>query len=80
MDVDGTESNMNGDEWWKIHYATADEKPVRISRVSLEDVLVAATTESKTTIVVYASEKAMAEPTMPLPDALEVGSSFVLLD
>jgi hypothetical protein len=74
MDLDGTEPNMNSDQWWKIQYAAADEKPVRISKVSLEDVFVAATTESKTTVVVYASEKAMTEPTMPLPDALEVGS------
>ena len=71
MDIDGTEPIMNGDEWWKIQYAAADEKPVRISRVSLEDVLVA-TAESKATILVYANEKAMAEPSMPLPDVLEV--------
>lgn len=73
MDLDGTEPNMNGDQWWKIQYVAADEKPVRISKVSREDALVAATTESKTTVVVYANEKALAEPPMPLPDALEVG-------
>ncbi len=43
-----------------------------MQKVTLEDVLAAAMTESKTTVVVYASERAMAEPVGPLPDSLEV--------
>jgi hypothetical protein len=45
-----------------------------MQKVTLEDVLTAAMTESKTSVVIYASERAMAEPVGPLPDTLEVSS------
>jgi hypothetical protein len=45
-----------------------------MQKVKIEDVLTAAMTESKTSIVIYASERAMAEPVRPLPDTLEVSS------
>lgn len=43
-----------------------------LQKVTLEDVLAAAMTESKTSVVIYASERAMSEPVRPLPDSLEV--------
>jgi hypothetical protein len=46
-----------------------------MQKVTLEDVLKAAMTESKTSIVVYANEKAMTEPFQSLPDSLAVNST-----
>lgn len=53
---------------------TCTKKAV-IQKVTLDDVLTAAMAESKAPIVIYASERALAEPVRPLPDALEVGAN-----
>ncbi len=50
-----------------------------VQKVTLEDVLNAAMTESKTFVVIYASERAIAESVRPLPDSLEVSQITQLL-
>jgi hypothetical protein len=63
--------------WLEIRYISADQKPVRISLVSTDDVLAATIAESREAILVYANEKALTAPRSPLPDALE---AFVRAD
>jgi hypothetical protein len=43
-----------------------------LQKVTIGEVLAAATTEAKDPIIIYASDKALFEPIKPLPDSLHV--------
>jgi hypothetical protein len=60
------------DQWWKIGYVKTDASPIKSEKVTLDDVLQAAGTESKNPILVYASEKALDHEMIPLSDALRM--------
>ncbi|KAI8952734.1 hypothetical protein F4801DRAFT_577262 [Xylaria longipes] len=71
------ESSVVKDQWWKIGYVKSDASPIKSEKVTPDDVLHAAGTESKNPILVYASEAALAEEPIPLSDALRM---FVKVD
>ncbi|KAI1462291.1 hypothetical protein F4805DRAFT_410089 [Annulohypoxylon moriforme] len=60
------------DQWWKIGYSSTDRNPIKTEKVTQEDVLHAAGTESKYPILVYATEAAMSATPTPLSDALRM--------
>ncbi|KAI1822916.1 hypothetical protein F4861DRAFT_512775 [Xylaria intraflava] len=60
------------DQWWKIGYVKGDASPIKSEKVTLDDVLQAAGTESKNPILIYASEAALNQERIPLPDALRM--------
>jgi hypothetical protein len=64
--------------WYRLEWSTSSaSRPIFISRVTEQEVLTAAYRDSKSVIVVYASEKAMQCPVGPLPEQLE---DFVNVD
>lgn len=72
------DSDMNGqDQWWMIEYSTSSSNPVNIRKVTEEEVLQEAYSESSKAIVIYASEKALQKRDTVLPPALQ---RFVDLD
>ncbi|KAH8821644.1 hypothetical protein F5884DRAFT_96464 [Xylogone sp. PMI_703] len=77
MDVDSASPKPLDEQWWRIEYGTSGSNPVAVQKTTLEKVLKSAKSESKNSILVYASEKAMQWPSKPLPTALE---EFVLDD
>ena len=58
-------------DWWKIVYDASSLMPVQTSMLTEEEVLVAAGTESKTALLVYASDRAVSYESHPLPPQLE---------
>jgi len=70
MDLGSEESQPKGDQWWKINYATSESKPVNVEKTTQEKVLEAAS-ESTSSMLVYASEKAMTAAQYTLAPALE---------
>ncbi|GAW17353.1 hypothetical protein ANO14919_068100 [Xylariales sp. No.14919] len=60
------------DQWWKIGYVKSDASPIKSEKVTPDDVLQAAGTESKNPILVYASEMALNKERIPLSDALRM--------
>jgi len=76
MDLDGDESEPKKDQWWRIHYAPFGSNPFSVVKTTEEKVLEAAKTESRNTLLVYASEKAMLTPRDRLPDILKTFVHF----
>ncbi|KAJ2988476.1 hypothetical protein NUW58_g3956 [Xylaria curta] len=60
------------DQWWKVGYVKSDASPIKSEKVTPDDVLHAAGTESKHPILVYASEAALNQEPIPLSDALNM--------
>ncbi|KAI0977124.1 hypothetical protein F4678DRAFT_411909 [Xylaria arbuscula] len=72
-DVEGSSENSAAKEqWWKIGYVKSDASPIKSEKVTLDDVLQAAGTESKHPILIYASEVALNQEPIPLSDALRM--------
>ncbi|KAK8002732.1 hypothetical protein PG989_002451 [Apiospora arundinis] len=69
------ETEMHG-QWWKVGYAAQDPRPITVEKITLSDVLVAAGSESKHPILVYATEAAYEDP-KPVSQALRM---FVQVD
>ncbi|MCJ1469641.1 hypothetical protein MMC07_008277 [Pseudocyphellaria aurata] len=59
-------------QWWKIGFIGTDSKPVSRTKVREIEVLKAAKDESRTALLVYASEKAMSYECGDLPSQLRV--------
>ncbi|KAK8855489.1 hypothetical protein PGQ11_011401 [Apiospora arundinis] len=70
------ETEMHG-QWWKVGYAAQDPRPITVEKITLSDVLVAAGSESKHPILVYATEAAYEEDPKPVSQALRM---FVQVD
>ncbi|KAI1847227.1 hypothetical protein JX265_013352 [Neoarthrinium moseri] len=60
------------DQWWRLVYAAKEANPISVEKTDAESVLIAAGTESKTPIMVYASEAAMKADPVQLSDALRM--------
>lgn len=71
MDADNNEPKGPIDQWWRINYASWGDNPVTVEKTTTEKVLEAAKSESKNTLLVYASEKAMNYPPIALSKTLE---------
>lgn len=71
MDTDGDRPKGPIDQWWRINYASWGDNPVTVEKTTTEKVLEAAKSESKNTLLVYASEKAMLYPHIALSKSLE---------
>ncbi|KAI0101562.1 hypothetical protein GGR51DRAFT_530127 [Nemania sp. FL0031] len=72
---DSTELKENSrvrDQWWKIGYVKSDASPIKSEKMTLDDVLNAAGTDSRNPILVYASETALNQEKFPLSDALRM--------
>ena len=57
-------------QWWKLEYVSNDLKPVVCAKYSEEEVLKAASTESRNALLIYASERAVAYGSGDLPPQL----------
>ena len=57
-------------QWWKLEYVSNDLEPVVCAKYTEEDVLKAASTESRNALLVYASERAVAYRSGDLPPQL----------
>ncbi|KAH8159148.1 hypothetical protein CIB48_g9099 [Xylaria polymorpha] len=66
------EITVGKDQWWKVGYVKSDASPIKSEKVSPDDVLHAAGTESRNPILVYASEAALTQEPIPLSDALRM--------
>ncbi|KAI1753405.1 hypothetical protein F4782DRAFT_497965 [Xylaria castorea] len=66
------ENSVAKDQWWKIGYVKSDASPIKSEKVTPDDVLHAAGTESKNPILIYASETALTQEPIPLSDALRM--------
>ena len=64
-------------QWWKLEYSSSDAKPVMTTRVSEQEVLRAARTESRNVLLIYADESAINHSPTPLPSQLV---NFVRMD
>ncbi|KAI9746454.1 MAG: hypothetical protein M1818_000167 [Claussenomyces sp. TS43310] len=71
MDLDQMEPRANGDQWWKITFTASNPKPAEVKKVTQSQVLEAIANECRSPILVYANEKALAEPVQPLTASLE---------
>ncbi|KAI1424375.1 hypothetical protein F5Y12DRAFT_715323 [Xylaria sp. FL1777] len=65
-------NSVTKDQWWKVGYVKSDASPIKSEKVTLDDVLQAAGTESKNPILVYASELALNQEPIPLSDTLRM--------
>ncbi|TGJ83936.1 hypothetical protein E0Z10_g4835 [Xylaria hypoxylon] len=70
--LDSGENPVVKDQWWKIGYVKSDASPIKSEKVTPDDVLQAAGTESKNPILVYASDVALNKERIPLSDALRM--------
>ncbi|KAK8012738.1 ubiquitin interaction domain-containing protein [Apiospora marii] len=59
-------------QWWKVGYAANEPHPITVEKTTLGDVLVAAGSESKHPILVYATAEAYEEDPVPLSQALRM--------
>ncbi|CAJ2507634.1 Uu.00g088200.m01.CDS01 [Anthostomella pinea] len=70
VDIDGQAKPM--DQWWKIGYAADEASPIKTEKVTLDDTVQAAGTESKNPILIYATEAAMEARPTELSDPLRM--------
>lgn len=64
-------------QWWKIEYLSTETKPVVPGKVTEADVLKAASTDSRSALLVYANDKAVSYESGDLPSPLH---NFVRAD
>ncbi|TQS37495.1 hypothetical protein Golomagni_02030 [Golovinomyces magnicellulatus] len=58
-------------QWWRIQFSSDNTPIVALEKTTIEHVLIAASEESRNPILVYASEKALSVPKIPLPKPLQ---------
>lgn len=77
MQIDEADSSTKAaDQWWKLGYVAADDEPIKAEITTFEKVMEEACGVGSKPILIYASDRAMAEEPAPLSDALQVSSSF----
>lgn len=59
------------DQWWRLAYTPNEEQPVKAEKVEIERVLRDMWQETKTPLIVYATEKALDTPRASLTSPLE---------
>ncbi|KAI0124199.1 hypothetical protein BJ170DRAFT_75636 [Xylariales sp. AK1849] len=70
--IDLDDQSESREQWWRLAYAAQDHNPVSVMKTDLESVLIAAGTESKNPLLIYATEKALEAAPLPLSDALRM--------
>ncbi|KAI1327969.1 hypothetical protein F5Y16DRAFT_370255 [Xylariaceae sp. FL0255] len=65
-------TDIKFDQWWKIGYARDERIPVIAQKVTASDATLAAGTEGKNPIMVYATEGALKEQPLALSDTLRM--------
>ncbi|KAK7421394.1 hypothetical protein QQX98_002288 [Neonectria punicea] len=65
------EPSSRSDQWWRLAYIATEEQPVKAEKVEIERVFRDMWQETKTPLLVYATEKALDTPRTPLTSALE---------
>ncbi|KAL7945544.1 hypothetical protein V8C42DRAFT_323454 [Trichoderma barbatum] len=60
------------DEWWRLEYCPNEEQLLRSEKVEIERVLRDVWHETKTPLLIYATEEAVSMPRAPLSDALNM--------
>lgn len=77
MQIDEADSSTKAaDQWWKLGYVAADDEPIKAETTTFEKVMEEACGVGSKPILIYASDKSMAERPVPVPDALQVSSNF----
>ena len=69
--------SVPGHQWWRIEYNTTSIHPVQTTKVAEKEVLDAASMDADEVYLVYASDKALAHESKPLPTQLQ---NFVRAD
>ncbi|KAG7122333.1 hypothetical protein HYQ44_003231 [Verticillium longisporum] len=75
--IDLEETAQPLDQWWRLAYVAGDEQPVQAEKVEFSVVKEKMLKESKTPLLVYATEDALNTPRVPLSDELQ---RFVLAE
>lgn len=70
IELEAEEYPPPSDQWWRVAYTSNDPNPLKVEKTDIDSVLLAAGTETKYPILIYASEKAMKTPRLKLSDAL----------
>ncbi|KAF7544027.1 hypothetical protein G7Z17_g10270 [Cylindrodendrum hubeiense] len=65
------EPSKPSDQWWRLAYTPNEEQPVKAEKVEIERVFRDMWQETKTPLLVYATEKALDTPREPLTSPLE---------
>lgn len=60
------------DQWWRLAYVESDQDPLKTQKVTFGEVTQMMWEESKTPMLVYATEEAINETPMQLSSALQV--------
>ncbi|KAL7937166.1 hypothetical protein V8C35DRAFT_294934 [Trichoderma chlorosporum] len=60
------------DQWWRLEYCPNEDQLVRSEKVEIERVLRDVWHETKTPLLIYATEEAVSTPKVPLSDALNM--------
>ncbi|KAI9149409.1 hypothetical protein HJFPF1_11461 [Paramyrothecium foliicola] len=69
--IDLDDAPRHSDQWWRLAYAAKDSEPVRSEKVEVERVLRDVWHETKTPLLIYATENALNTPCSPLSSPLE---------
>lgn len=69
---DGEDDGSPRDQWWRLAYIESDPDPLKVQKVTLEEVLQMMWDETKTPMLVYATEEAINEAPIPLSGPLQV--------
>ncbi|KAH7152117.1 ubiquitin interaction domain-containing protein, partial [Dactylonectria estremocensis] len=65
------EPSQPSDQWWRLAYAPSEEQPVKAEKIEIERLFRDMWQETKTPILVYATEKALGTARAPLTSPLE---------
>jgi len=69
MNIDSEDSQASNDQWWRISYEPVDSKPFQIK--TTENIVLEEASKNSKSLLVYASEKAMAWTAKDLPKGLD---------
>jgi hypothetical protein len=73
MQIDDADSSTKAaDQWWKLGYVAADDEPIKAEITTFDKVVEDVCRVGSKPILIYASDRAMAEEPAPLSDALQV--------
>ncbi|UPK95061.1 hypothetical protein LCI18_005996 [Fusarium solani-melongenae] len=65
------EAKTPSDQWWRMAYTPGEEQPVKVEKIEIERVFRDMWQETKTPLLVYATDEALNTPMSPLPSQLE---------
>ncbi|PON26911.1 hypothetical protein TGAM01_v204412 [Trichoderma gamsii] len=65
-------SDVPTDQWWRLELCTDEDQPVKSEKIDIERILKSVWYETKTPLLLYATEEAVSTPKAPLSDALNM--------